>query len=148
MSKFTDALLKLKQLQEEHSDTEDSSSAKPETTSLAEQVRALSTAYALLNEPVTIKPGDIIRGRKELAEGMIRDWEKPHILLEILPNPVQLTLDSEKVADCSAAKRYNCIIGAMLAHHTRKGLFFLQYYADIREWELFPGVTSDKDGLS
>ncbi len=148
LSKFTDALLKLKQLSEEVSGEPEAPSVLKSEMTFAEQIRALSTAYALLNEPVTIKPGDIIRGRRELAEGMIRDWEKPHILLELLPTPILLSLDSEKIADCSAAKRYDCVIGCLLIHPTRKGLFFLRYFADIREWELFPGVTSDKDGLS
>lgn len=136
LNKFDEILGRLKGLGEK---TEAMPTPLVELT-MAERVRALRTGYALLQEPITIKPGDIIRGRKELAEAMIRDFDKPHILLEILPHPHPLTLNSENIADSTAAKRYDCIIGYMVSHSQRGGPFFLSYLADIREWELFPGL--------
>lgn len=147
MNKFDELLAKLKGLRE---NADDGNPSAPVEFDVARHVRALRTGYALLMEPVTIRPGDIVRGRKELAEAMTRDYEKPHILIEILPRPVPLELDSEHVADSTAAKRYDCIIGTMVSHPQRGGPFFITYYADIREWELYPGIDTltDKEALA
>lgn len=148
MNKFDELLTRLKELRE-NEDGEKVSPPPPEFD-MAKHVRALRTAHALLQEPITIKPGDIIRGRKELAEAMVRDYDKPHILIEILPHPVPLTLNSKRVGDSPASKRHDCIIGFMLTHPERGGPFFLTFYADIRDWELYPGIDNltDKESLS
>lgn len=108
----------------------------------ADMIRSLKAGYALFHEEVNLKPGDIIRGKKELTSHMIKYWDRPHIVLEILETPVVLALSGEDAADCSSCKRYDMIIGAATMRSDPSLL--LRFYADAREWELFP--DADKIG--
>lgn len=113
-----------------------------EKISDAEMIRNLKTGYALFNSPQEFKPGDIIRGKKELTAYIIKFWDRPHIVLEILPEPLTLSLTAAEASECTSCKRYDMVIGSTT--FGKDPAFMLRFYADHRDWELFP--EADKLG--
>lgn len=118
-------------------------SERHEKLSHAQMLKHLMVGYGFLTQPrKPLKAGDIVRGIRELTESHIRDWDHPHIILEILEKPVRLTLDHEAISTNISSKHYDCVVLSCVP--TKGKGWILQHFADSREWELFPDADKLK----
>lgn len=102
----------------------------------AEMIKHLKVGYSLLTRVPDLKPGDIIRGVRELTESHIRNWDHPHILVEILETPATVTLDNDGLASNITSKRHDCIVACCVPN--KGNGWIVRHYADMREWEPYP----------
>lgn len=138
---FSELLERLTERAEGHEHGEACPNCHP-PLSHADMIQHLRVGFGLLTRVPELKPGDIIRGVRELTESHIRDREHPHILVEILATPLQLTLDAEGLALPYTAKRYDCVIASCIP--VKGNGWILRHYADLREWELYPDADKLK----
>lgn len=103
------------------------------------QVEALLNALPALTAKVTYTVGDILRGRKEFVSGHIKNWEEPHMVVEILSEPVQMTLGPNDIGFCNSSKRYTMVVA-----NVQPDGMITYYYAEPRDWELHPDAAKLK----
>lgn len=124
----------LNRLKNFNSANETPTEASPPTPKPPKQseIAKLKEAYDKFHAPISVKPGDIVRGKKGLAENF-NDWDKPHVILEQFETPRLPAMSAREASMNCAAYIYHGVMGKL---HDDGQLH--TYLCDFRLWEVIP----------
>jgi hypothetical protein len=117
----------LRSVMEDSSQAYQKSSLQPR-----EQMRKLAEAHLSFHKGHGFAAGEFVRGKAGIASSLIRNWDSPHIVFEVIPPRIP-SITPRSAGDPYAGFTYDMVVGVI---HSDGSV--IPYLTDSRLWEPYP----------